>query len=367
MPRMLLGALALLAVVCSGQAEAQTAPSPAELAAYRGLHAAAVTGNAAAIRQLAAAGSDFDARDGNGRTPLHVAAFQGRAEAARLLIASGAKPGLLDDQRYDAVTIAAVRDDVPMVKALLASGSSAKLITSRYDGTALIAAAHLGHDRVVRALIEAGAPLDHINNLGWTALMESVVLGDGRATPCRDGPCSARRGSRSLHRGRAGRHAAAARQGARLSGHGRSAGKAGRTLKPRGSKTRDQACRCRHARPPVLISLHRDRPAPTIRHGTPPAASPFRQAAGEVSTCLRERWNCAVRTSASLRRDMNDARIPTGTDMSSRCGLTQTGSRALPSSTEHRLRASMARRSRRRAERACAAARTLPLRIGLER
>ncbi|MGO4403458.1 ankyrin repeat domain-containing protein [Bosea sp. RAF48] len=179
MPRMLLGALALLAVVCSGQAEAQTAPSPAELAAYRGLHAAAVTGNAAAIRQLAAAGSDLDARDGNGRTPLHVAAFQGRAEAARLLIASGAKPGLLDDQRYDAVTIAAVRDDVPMVKALLASGASAKLITSRYDGTALIAAAHLGHDRVVRALIEAGAPLDHINNLGWTALMESVVLGDG--------------------------------------------------------------------------------------------------------------------------------------------------------------------------------------------
>ena len=30
-------------------------------------------------------------------------------------------------------------------------------------------------------LIEAGAPLDHVNNLGWTALMESVVLGDGGA------------------------------------------------------------------------------------------------------------------------------------------------------------------------------------------
>ena len=26
---------------------------------------------------------------------------------------------------------------------------------------------------------EAGAPLDHVNNLGWTALMEAVVLGDG--------------------------------------------------------------------------------------------------------------------------------------------------------------------------------------------
>jgi uncharacterized protein len=31
----------------------------------------------------------------------------------------------------------------------------------------------------VRVLIAAGAPLDHVNNLGWTALIESIVLGDG--------------------------------------------------------------------------------------------------------------------------------------------------------------------------------------------
>ena len=30
-------------------------------------------------------------------------------------------------------------------------------------------------------LIRAGAPLDHVNNLGWTALIESIVLGDGGA------------------------------------------------------------------------------------------------------------------------------------------------------------------------------------------
>jgi hypothetical protein len=48
-----------------------------------------------------------------------------------------------------------------------------------YQGTALIAAAHLGHDDVVRKLIAAKAPLDHVNNLGWTAVIESIVLGDG--------------------------------------------------------------------------------------------------------------------------------------------------------------------------------------------
>ncbi len=57
--------------------------------------------------------------------------------------------------------------------------NSPRLITSPYRGTALIAAAHLGHVEVVRRLIAAGAPLDHVNSLGWTALMEAVVLGDG--------------------------------------------------------------------------------------------------------------------------------------------------------------------------------------------
>jgi ankyrin repeat protein len=69
----------------------------------------------------------------------------------------------------------------PTLRLLLELGASAKLTTSRYDGTALIAAAHLGHDGVVRQLIAAGAPLDHVNNLHWTAVIESIVLGDGGA------------------------------------------------------------------------------------------------------------------------------------------------------------------------------------------
>lgn len=179
MARMLLIALTLVAATLAGPAAAQTPPDAAELAAYRGLHAAAASGDVAVIRRLAGAGEKLDARDGNGRTPLHVAAFRGQVEAIRALIAAGADTGLFDNQRYDAVTIVAVSDDVPALKALLASGASAKLTTSRYDGTALIAAAHLGHDGIVRELIVAGAPLDHVNNLGWTALIEAVILGDG--------------------------------------------------------------------------------------------------------------------------------------------------------------------------------------------
>ena len=174
---LLLGAAALLAMPAA--ILAQVPPSPAEIAAYAGLHAAAARGDVAAIERLAAAGAAVDARDGNGRTPLHVATFAGQRGAIRALTRAGADPAALDHDRYDAVTIAAVADDEATLRLLLTLGASAKLVTSRYDGTALIAAAHLGHDAVVRALIAAGAPLDHVNNLGWTALMESIVLGNG--------------------------------------------------------------------------------------------------------------------------------------------------------------------------------------------
>jgi uncharacterized protein len=171
--------LGLICLLVAPPAAAQTPPSPAELQAYRGLHAAAATGDVAAVEKLVASGMALDARDANGRTPLHAAAFARQSGSARTLMRLGADANALEAQRYDIVTIAAVADDVEVLKAALAGGCRSGNVTSPYDGTALIAAAHLGHDEVVRVLIAAKAPLDHVNNLGWTALIESIVLRDG--------------------------------------------------------------------------------------------------------------------------------------------------------------------------------------------
>jgi len=169
----------LAAIVFAGSAHAQVPPSAGELDAYTGLHAAAARGEAAEILRLVKGGADANERDRHKRTPLHVAAYKGGHEAMRALVKAGANPNALEYDRYDIVTIAAVADDLPTLRLALELGCRASNITSRYDGTALIAAAHLGHDEVVRTLIRAGAPLDHVNNLGWTALIESIVLGDG--------------------------------------------------------------------------------------------------------------------------------------------------------------------------------------------
>jgi hypothetical protein len=170
----------LIAAACSALAShAQVAPSPAEKAGYKGLHATAARGDAPLIKASIAKGEKPNVRDGYARTPLHVAAYGRHHEAMRALVAAGANPNALERDRYDIVTIAAVANDAATLKVALELGCSAKNITSRYDGTALIAAAHLGHAEVVRMLIGAGAPLDHVNNLGWTALIESIVLGNG--------------------------------------------------------------------------------------------------------------------------------------------------------------------------------------------
>jgi ankyrin repeat protein len=167
------------AVALIGPASAQVEPSADERAAYRGLLAAAAKGDVDAAKTILDQGETPNARDPRGRTALHIAVHLRHRDLARVLLERGADPNALEFQRYDPVTIAAVGNDSAMLKLLLAAGADPRNVTSPYAGTALIAAAHLGHVEAVEVLIAAGAPLDHINNLGWTALIEAVVLGDG--------------------------------------------------------------------------------------------------------------------------------------------------------------------------------------------
>ena len=163
----------------SSTALAQVQPSQSQLDRYDGLHKAAHENDVETLKQLIQNGADLEARDGSRRTPVHVAAFASNDEALELLAKAGADMNALESGIYDVVTIAAVADDPELMSLALKYGNRSDLTTSIYEGTALIAAAHLGHVEVVQRLIKAGAPLDHVNNLHWTALMEAVVLGDG--------------------------------------------------------------------------------------------------------------------------------------------------------------------------------------------
>jgi len=163
----------------SSVSKAQTPPSADERAQYSAFHKAVLDGDLSKVRQLVADGADIEERDDSGRTALHIATFYSHKKMFSFLVKAGSDVNAFEDDQYDVVTIAAVANDVEMLQLTLASGCNPKNTTSLYKGTALIASAHLGHTEVVDVLLKANSNVDHVNNLGWTALLEAVILGDG--------------------------------------------------------------------------------------------------------------------------------------------------------------------------------------------
>jgi ankyrin repeat protein len=168
----------MLAALAPSPLQAQTPPGDRELRVYAGLHAAAAIGDIAEIEKLIKEGENPNLQDSNSRTPLIVAAYRKHHDAVRALLRLGANPNARDLQRFDILTIGAVNNDLELVKIALEGGTDPRAVAGNYDGTALISAAHLGHVEIVKALIAAKANLDHVNSMGWTALLMCVVLGN---------------------------------------------------------------------------------------------------------------------------------------------------------------------------------------------
>ncbi|MFJ3766834.1 ankyrin repeat domain-containing protein [Streptomyces sp. NPDC090082] len=143
------------------------------------LLAAAARGDTRAVRAALDAGARVDVRDGHRRTPLLRAALRDHVPAARALLDAGADPNARDDRSDSPWLVTGVTGSVAMMRALLTAGPDLRL-TNRYGGTALIPAAERGHVPYVRAVLrETAIDVDHVNRLGWTALLEAVILGSG--------------------------------------------------------------------------------------------------------------------------------------------------------------------------------------------
>ncbi|WP_372343749.1 ankyrin repeat domain-containing protein [Streptomyces sp. KL116D] len=145
----------------------------------RNLLDAAATGDAGAVRAALGAGADPEARDAHRRTPLLLAALHDHVAAAQVLVGAGADPNAQDDRSDSAWLVTGVTGSVAMMRALLPAHPDLK-VTNRFGGISVIPAAERGHVDYVRAVLrETDIDVDHVNRLGWTALLEAVILGDG--------------------------------------------------------------------------------------------------------------------------------------------------------------------------------------------
>ena len=145
------------------------------------LLAAAASGDVATISAALDGGADIDARDDRGRTALLVATIARQTEAVRRLLEAEPDVDLQDDQLDNPFLYAGAEGILDILRLVNEAGAD-PTITNRFGGTALIPASERGHVEVVRYLLEeTDVDIDHVNRLGWTALLEAIVLGDGGA------------------------------------------------------------------------------------------------------------------------------------------------------------------------------------------
>lgn len=159
-----------------------TRPENAEVdrEADMALISASSRGDEQSVKRLLKQGADVHARDETGgTTPLIAAAYGNRLEIARILIEAGADVNVKDETQQSAylISTAEVGDDPRLLKLTLANGANVRSLDS-YNGTGLIRAADRGYVDVVRELLKTDIDVDHINNLGWTALLEAIILGN---------------------------------------------------------------------------------------------------------------------------------------------------------------------------------------------
>jgi ankyrin repeat protein len=123
--------------------------------------------------------ANVNSEDTNKRSILLIATNNGNIEMAKLLVEYGADVNLQSDNMDSPFLYAGASGQVELVKLFLDHGARFDLF-NRYNGTALIPACERGYVETVRLLANTkNFPLDHVNRLGWTALMEAIVLGDG--------------------------------------------------------------------------------------------------------------------------------------------------------------------------------------------
>lgn len=143
------------------------------------LLAATRQGDKELLTKLLTDGADIDVTDNEGRTPALIAVHTNQLDIFKLLLEKGANINIRDNRSDNPLLYAGAEGMLDFVKVSIAAGADTSIV-NRFGGTALIPAADRGHVDIVEELLTSSdVNIDHVNNLGWTALLEAIILGDG--------------------------------------------------------------------------------------------------------------------------------------------------------------------------------------------
>jgi ankyrin repeat protein len=177
-----------LSLACAGGHQAMVkqlltagaAPDPASPASWVRwpLQEASMTGRAAVVEMLLAAGARIEATGLHGRTALHVAAEANRAGVVRVLAAAGANlEAKMEIGGLTPLMLACHDERAEALAALIEAGADIEV--KRADGaTPLYVAARDNLPLVVKQLVAAGVDIHAPKDNGWTPLQRAFLSGD---------------------------------------------------------------------------------------------------------------------------------------------------------------------------------------------
>lgn len=131
------------------------------------------------IKKLIEDGVDINTKDSEGRTATMIATYNNDVETAKVLIRAGADVNIQDNMKNNPFLYAGAEGYVEILKLTIEADADPAMI-NRYGGTALIPASEHGYIVAIKEILtKTDIDVNHVNDLGWTALMEAIVLNDG--------------------------------------------------------------------------------------------------------------------------------------------------------------------------------------------
>lgn len=143
---------------------------------------AAESGGLAQLQVLLATGVDINATNRQGRTAITLASLKQHYDCVEYLIASGADINKQDQTCFNPFLLACLNNDLRLLRIVLKAHPDLNCL-SRFGGVGLTPACEKGHIDIVRELLlHTEINVNHTNFVGWTPLLEAIILNDGGST-----------------------------------------------------------------------------------------------------------------------------------------------------------------------------------------
>lgn len=140
---------------------------------------AAVNGDMQGLQRGIYQEVDINCSNSKGQTAVTLACLNRHYECVSMLIGAGADIDLQDETCFNPFLISCLTGDMQLLQLVLPAGPDLKRVT-RFGGVGLTPACEKGHVEIVRELLTRTAiNVNQTNFLGWTPLLEAIVLNDG--------------------------------------------------------------------------------------------------------------------------------------------------------------------------------------------